>query len=472
VSTWVISTTKARRTRSYTKAAANKSSRQGREFSGSIFAPLHVLRTFAVEISCLLALLSTAEAATIDVGPEAAPGIRAIASLNASQLGPGTVIRLHAGIYTAPIVIPLTGTKAAPIIIEGANDGAIDLEGSVVLDHAAFVIVRRLHIENATDAGIILRHGSHDNKVILNVIERARLGIWLGDGVGEGNHIVENTIRLSATHGIALDSVTGEPGRETVIDMNSIVDSGIHGMEINAHYTAISNNSVSGSGRLSTGASGIHIYARSASDGFGRHNKIDNNRSYENHDASAQDGNGIQLDQWCDDNIVRDNSVMKNDGAGISVFDAARAEIIGNRTDENMRDPGHSHRHKGELVFASDDEHHVDNTRDALVKSNIVVAGGTTVAAILVDVPTSHHPPHFGDNEISDQAGGPIARWAGHDVTSIAAWNFLAPHEAADRVSNLDPGYLTAPHAVFIPGPEVTPLPTNSGSVPGHPPPP
>jgi len=419
-----------------------------------------------------LACLRSAQAATFDVGPEAAPGIRAIETLDASQLGPGTVIRLHAGLYTAPIVIPLTGTKEAPIIVVGAGDGPIDLEGSVVLDHAAFVIVARLHIENATDAGIILRHGSHDIKVGGNVIERARVGIWLGDGVGEGNHIVNNTISLSAKHGIALDSVKGKPGRETVIDLNRISDSGIHGVEINANYTTISNNSVSGSGRLSTGASGIHIYARNAGEGLGRYNKIDKNWSYENHDASAQDGNGIQLDQWCDDNVVSNNMVTKNDGAGISVFDAARAEIIGNWTDENMRDPGHSHRHKGELVFASDDEHHVDNTRDAIVKSNIVVAGDAAVAGILVDVPTSHHPPHFGDNEISDKAGGPIARWAGHDVTSIAAWNFLAPHEAADRVSKLDPGYLTTPHAVFIPGPEVTPLPTNSRSVPGHPPPP
>jgi parallel beta-helix repeat protein len=301
-----------------------------------------------------------------------------------------------------------------------------------VLDHAAFVIVRRLHIANATDAGIILRRGSHDNTVILNVIERARLGIWLGDGVGEGNRIVNNTISLSATHGIALDSVKGEPGRETVLDLNGIKDSGIHGMEINANYTTISNNSVSGSGRLSTGASGIHIYARNATEGLGRFNNITTNWSEENHDSSAQDGNGIQLDQWCDDNVVTNNTVRRNDGAGISVFDAARELIIGNLSYGNMLDPGHSHRHKGELTFASDDEHNVDHTRNVTVMSNVVDATNADVAAILVDVPTSRHPPDFSDNRLSNSAGGPIARWAGRDITSVAAWNKLVSTTAPD----------------------------------------
>ncbi len=379
-----------------------------------------------------LACLRSAQAATIDVGPEAAPGIHAIGTLDASQLGPGTVIRLHAGVYTAPIVIPLTGTKAAPIIIEGAGDGPMDLEGSIVLDHAAFVIVRRLHIENATDAGIILRHGSHDISVSSNVIEHTRLGIWLGGGVGQGNHIVNNIISLSATHGIALDSVEGEPGHETVVEQNNISDSGIHGIEINANYSLISSNYVHGSGRLSTGSSGIHVYARNGSEGIGRHNTLIYNRSFNNHDASAQDGNGIQLDQWCNDNFVGNNIVSNNDGAGISVFDAARARIMGNVIFANMRDPAHSHRHKGELIFASDDDHNVDNTRDAVVKSNMVMATNAAVAAILVDGPTSRHPPAFSENRLSNTSGGPIARWAGRDITSLAAWNKLVSGTASD----------------------------------------
>jgi parallel beta-helix repeat protein len=302
-----------------------------------------------------------------------------------------------------------------------------------VLDHAAFIIVQHLHITRASDAGIILREGSHDNVVRDNTIENTRLGIWLGQGAGLGNRIDHNAISHSETHGIALDGMIGEPRRETIIADNVIKDSGIHGIEIRANYTRIDQNIVSGSGRLSTGASGIHVFAKSANDGFGTQNLILGNRSFDNHDASAQDGNGIQLDQWCNDNSVSGNMVEDNDGAGISVFDAARATISGNTIHANMRDPGHSHRHKGELVFASDDVNGVDNTRDAMAAKNIIDAENPQAAAILVDVPTSRHPPIFRDNQLEHEGHGPIARWAGRDITSIATWNVLAPHSMPDR---------------------------------------
>ncbi len=396
--------------------------------------PLLVLRALVVEIFCCLACLATAQAATIDVGPEAAPGIRAIASLKASELGPDTTIRLHAGHYAASIVIPLTGMKEYPIIVEGASDGPIDIDGSIVLEHAAFIVLRRLHIAHATDAGIIVRHGSHEILVLENLIEHTKLGIWVGDGAGEGIRILRNSIGFSATDGIALDRVKNERGRDTEIGWNFIKDSGVHGIEVNANDIAIDNNYVSGSGRLSTGASGIHVFARSADDGFGNRNVIKGNHSFDNHDGSAQDGNGIQLDQWCNDNTVEFNTVENNDGAGISVFDAARADISRNEIHANMRDPGNSHRHKAELVFASDDEHGVDNTRGARASENVIAAANPHAAAILVDVPTSLHPPIFSNNSIDHKNNGPIARWAGHDVNSIAAWNALAPHRMPDHL--------------------------------------
>jgi nitrous oxidase accessory protein NosD len=383
-----------------------------------------------------------AQAATIEAGPRETQTIRPIASLAASEIAPGTIIRLHAGHYSAPIIVPVSGTKARPIIIEGADDGPITIEGSMVLDHAAFVIVRHLHIAHATDAGIILREGSHDDIVSNNEISGARLGIWIGQNAGDANSIEGNVVTDSTTHGIALDGVRGAAGRETRIARNSIESSGIHGIEIRADHTIIEGNIVSDSGRLSTGASGIHIYARNAGEDLGRNNLIRGNTSFGNHDASAQDGNGIQLDQWCDDNLVIDNRVMQNDGAGISVFDAARASIIGNVIHANMRDPGHSHRHKGELVFASDDEHGVDHTIAAIARSNSILAEDRSVAAILVDAPTSRHPPDFGHNRIANSSGGPVARWASLDIDSLAAWNALAPHSAPDDAARPGPTFV------------------------------
>ena len=372
-----------------------------------------------------------AQQAPIDAGPEAAPGVRAIGSLVAAEIGPGRTIRLHAGHY-ATIVVPLTGTAAAPVMIEGAGDGMLTLDGPIVLDHAAFVTVRGLHIAHAADAAIVLREGSHDVSVRGNDIEDARLGIWIGQNAGDNNRIEDNVIRRSVTHGIAVDAVNAVPGRETTIARNRVDASGIHGIELSGNYYVIDGNIVSGSGRLSTSASGIHVFAKNAGQGVGKHNVIQNNFSYDNHDASAQDGNGIQLDQWCDDNLVTNNIAANNDGAGISVFDAARAHIVGNRLNGNMRDPGGSHRHKGELVFATDDEHDADNTRDGLAERNIVAARDPAIAAILVDTRSSRHPPRFGNNLFWNAAGGAVARWAGRNISSIESWNALAPHAAPD----------------------------------------
>jgi len=395
-----------------------------------------------VEIVCGLACLASAQAATIDVAPEAAPGIRAIASLKASEFGPGTIIRLHGGHYTAPVLVPLTGTRDSPITIEGG--GPIDIDGSIVLDHAAFIIVQHLHIIHASDAGIILRQASHDNIIRDNTIENAKLGIWLGQGAGLANSIHHNAISRSETHGIAIDGVIAEPGRENLIVGNRIKDSGIHGIEVSASYTSITGNMVSGSGRLSTGASGIHIFARSADAGVGRNNDIEGNYSFDNHDASAQDGNGIQIDQWCDDNRVAGNIAADNDGAGIIIFDASGAHVTGNMLTGNMRDPGHSHRHKGELVFASDDEHDVDHTRGATADSNIVLSTEATVAPVLVDVPTSRHSPIFSRNRLENGAHGPIARWANRDITDIGTWNRVALHKLPDSTGGVQTYVLKA----------------------------
>ena len=376
-----------------------------------------LLLFFKKEVLAFLLLCVPAYA--LDLTPDSSPSIESIT--------PGAHILMHAGHYTSPIVIPLSGTAAAPIIIEG--QGVQDLDGPIVLDGAAFVVLRHLHIASARDAGIILRHGTHDVTVDFNTIDHPRLGIWIGDGAGDRNLIADNIITGAATHGIAVDRVNAAPDRSTGIARNHIQDSGIHGIELSGNNYVVERNIVSGSGRLSSGASGIHVFAQHAGQGFGLHNAIRDNISFGNHDTSAQDGNGIQIDQWCDDNTVTGNLVTGNDGAGISVFDAARAYIAHNTLFGNMRDPASSHRHRGELVFATDDTHTEDNTRDAKAEANIIAATGPGVAAILVDIPTARHPPHFDNNLLS---GTPIARWSGRQITDLAAWNALAPHTRPD----------------------------------------
>ena len=335
----------------------------------------------------LLALMllgaGPALARTIEVG--AGAGVRDPGQVPWDTLQPGDRVLLRAGTYAGPIVITAKGALGAPIVIEGAGREATIVKASIVLEGAQHVVVRNLTVRKASYPGIIVRNGAAFTTVDGVTVEHSGLGYWIGDGAGAGHKLLNSTMRDNKTHGAAIDVINAAPGQETLIAGNLIERNGYHGIELNGNHYIIEGNRVRDNGLLLSGTSGIHVYAKDPGQDAGKHNVIRFNQVSGQKETDGQDGNGIQLDQWCDDNAVYFNVAWGNDGAGIAIFDAAHNRVFNNTLTENMLDSGGKHAYKAELVVASDYTKKVDHAHGNILRNNLLVTRRSGVVPIYVD---------------------------------------------------------------------------------------
>lgn len=130
--------------------------------------------------------------------------------------------------------------------------------------------------------------------------------------------------------------------------------------------------------------------------------------SYANADKVAVDGNGIEVDQWCDGNTVAYNVVWGNDGAGVIVYDGSNNTIEGNTAYGNGLDPGHTHVALGQII--------VSGTSAATASGNHV--WNNLAASTLAGVPAMYADSRavsggntIGPNLFWNSAGGTLLRW-------------------------------------------------------------
>jgi parallel beta-helix repeat protein len=273
------------------------------------------------------------------------------------------------------------------------------------------VTVSGLTVQGAVNSGFIIRRGSTHVTVADSTVARSGLGIWIGDGAGAGHRITGNTLTDNKTHGVAVDVINAPPEDPSFILSNTVTGSGIHGMEINGSGYVVEGNRVSGNGVAMSGTSGIHVYAKDAAQDAGDRNIIRYNIVTGQKETTGQDGNGIQIDQWCDGNTVAFNVAADNDGAGINLFDAGSNLVVNNTTTGNMRDSGGKHVYRGEIVLASDYTKSVDRTANNRVLNNIAYATRPGIAAIVVEATTTDNANAIGPNFLGSAAGVPLYRW-------------------------------------------------------------
>ena len=248
------------------------------------------------------------------------------------------------------------------------------------------------------------------------------IGIWIGGAAGGGNVIQNSTITLNGSDGIAINDV-GSSTAESYITGNNISTNGQHGIELDGNYFTVSGNTTDGNGTATSGCSGIHLYASSTRDGYGNYNVITGNVSVGNHDTSALDGNGIELDQWTHNNQVTDNFCYDNDGAGIVLYDASKNVINGNETDDNELDPGHTHTVRGELVMITSSNLTSGNT----IENNVFLSASTNSQAAFVDSGSSKGHNTFLSNILeSVVTNGPIYDWVGTIGSTLSQWQSLS----------------------------------------------
>ena len=326
---------------------------------------------------------TTAFAATIKVGND--KNIRSLSQINWSSIKPGDEVVIDSIINNSVVIVTAKGTATKPIIIRNANNSTPIIKNSIVVQDAHHVIFDGLTVRNSKHSGFIIRQGAKAITVQNSIIHDNGLGIWIGDGSKDEHRLMNNKIFNNSTHGIAIDVINAREGHETIISGNQIYQNGIHGIEINGNRYIVEYNVVSKNGQSMSGISGIHTFARNEDQDAGDYNIIRYNISYGNIDKDGQDGNGIQLDQWCDNNQVYNNIVFGNDGAGINIYDGANNDVFNNTLYDNMKDPGNTHIYKGELVIASDFTENIDHSRNNKIINNIIYATNKKNVAILVD---------------------------------------------------------------------------------------
>jgi parallel beta-helix repeat protein len=348
-------------------------------------------------------------------------GATRVASLMAvpwASLPPGSEVLVSPGTWSGVTTITSVGTRAAPIVVTAADPAHPPvLANSVDFQHAAYVQVSHVTVQSPTYAGFVIRLGSHHIAVTDSTINRAPMGISITGAAGTGHQLLRNTIADSAAHGISVD-VNADPAERTLIAHNQVLRSGQHGMELRASHYQVDYNTVTASGQASGGTSGIHLYSGSSSEDSGDDNLVRWNMSYANTDKVAVDGNGIEVDQWCDGNTVAYNLVWGNDGAGVIVYDGSNNTIKGNTAYGNGLDPSHTHVALGQIIVSGTA---AATARGNHVWNNLAASTLAGVPAVYVDTRAVSGGNTIGANLYSNSAGGTLLRWTDSATKQTAA---------------------------------------------------
>lgn len=358
------------------------------------------------------------------------------ASFAWSQLRPGDRVHIRDGSYANRIIIGAHGTEAAPIEI--TSDKQAILSTSLILDGARFVILSDLQVAGAEGAGFVLSHGARQNTLRRVSVRKSGLGVLIMDGAGPGNVVERGTFVENITHGIAVDRVNATKSLPGVFRDNFVSGNGYHGIDIYGSYYRVERNRVSGNGGGIAGTSGIHVFARDRFSGYGSHNLVRGNAISGQIETTGRDGNGIQLDTWCDHNEVVFNLAFGNDGPGVNLYDASLNLVTNNTLVGNMQRADSAHLLRGELVIASDEELQLDHARNNIVANNLIVVTDVAAAGFAIHRSIQGAPAAFSGNLIWRTGPGPIAIWAGQAIDSIDAWNRRRPGYLDRRA---DPGF-------------------------------
>ncbi|TDM05682.1 MAG: right-handed parallel beta-helix repeat-containing protein [Ideonella sp. MAG2] len=370
--------------------------------------------------------------AVVWVGPAstAPQGASVRASLQSvpwATLPAGALILVGPGEQAGPITISSQGTAAQPVEVRAADasnppvvTSSIDFQG------AAHVKLKGFVVSGSPWGAVVIRRGSHHITIEGNTLKKSYMGVNISDGAGEGLQVIDNLIEDNETHGIAIAMENTAQAATSRLAGNTIRRNGHHGVEVQSSYYVIERNVVSENGRGIGGASGIHLFSRNAAENSGDHNIIRYNFSFNNVDQLLHwDGNGIQVDQWCDSNLVAYNVAWGNDGAGLILFDTINNVAHNNTLVGNAQDSGRTASATGDLILSSSAAGSYRNANNR-VYNNLIVARRSGAAGLTIDHATAANANQFGPN-----------LWAPHPEGSAVVRKGNATARSASEVDSL-----------------------------------
>lgn len=270
---------------------------------------------------------------------------------------PATVC-IEPGDYAEQLTIyGVAATRQAPITVRAADSSNWpNLKGGVLIRRSSGIVLRNVSASNRTAgalAAILIDDGSSNVKIDTNRAYSSKFGIVVGsqrgqDGLGgpagAGNIIQNNGVGSDIDlGGIAVTNSSGANPDEsaqtypfgTVVENNTVSGNGGHGIDVDsARLVRIEKNKVSTNGYENIvwpgGYSGIHLFAPHDDKSCGGHQVKYNYVSDTRSSPMGTDGNGIQIDHYCDGNVVAFNVVWNNAAAGIAIYGSGDNQVFSN----------------------------------------------------------------------------------------------------------------------------------------------
>jgi hypothetical protein len=336
-----------------------------------------------------------------------------------SEIHAGDTVLIDPGTYpsrlgtgNSMVVNGVVGTAAKPITVEGAdaaNPPRLDA-GILVAGSSQYVWIRDLDVSRNAQSqpyGAVVVQGKSAQILLSGLtVHDSYVGIEFVD-TGLGNAVEQSDIYGNAQHGITAgppsSAFVPDTNHRSSIMANAIHDNGAHGIEITGPDWTVEHNRLADNGAKVHGTSGIHVFSPAGISGsYGcRENLIAYNFVTGQRDLDGTDGNGIQIDDFCDDNEISFNVVWSNAGAGVSVLDGRGNVVRANTSYSNATDQGRAAVHpgvfRGEIILGSMPDLcanplvpaslcHVAAGRssDNVVADNLMVSGFAAVPGLFV----------------------------------------------------------------------------------------
>jgi len=292
-----------------------------------------------------------------------------------NSIHPGDVIVINPGTYPSLLgtgnsmtINGVAGTQAQPITIQGSS--SINLPhlnaGISISGGSQYISINNLDVSRNPStqqyaAVVVQSKSSHILLSGLNV-HNSFVGVEFAQA-GLGNVLRDSQIYDNVMQGVtpqpADASFSPDVRHRSFVIGNDIHDNGSHGIEITGSFWTIDRNQVTHNGLSTSGTSGIHVYSTTDIGGVAAcyGNRISYNYVTTQQDYDGVDGNGIQIDDFCNDNRVAFNVLWANAGAGISVLDSMDNTVVSNTTYSNATDTVRAQTYpgvfRGEIILGS-----------------------------------------------------------------------------------------------------------------------
>ncbi len=231
-----------------------------------------------------------------------------------------------------------------------------------------------------------------------------------------------NTISYFPRFGISLYQVNASSGNENTISDNDVSYIDLAGIEMRGNYIIAEGNTVHDGGLITNVGGAIHLYSGSIGEGTGDNNIIRYNLTY-SWRGHLNDGYGISIDQWCDNNDTYYNIVYDVDGPGIYLYDAADCKIENNIVYNACVDTAGDGLERGAIRLTSSTAPN-NLTDNAVIKNNIAYTLDASAYSVFVDGDTVGNTVDITNNDWY-RTSADWYRWDGTPGATLATWNAL-----------------------------------------------